>query len=890
VGRTVKVALEAEVGQFKRGMGEAERAAEKLADAIDDIDGAPLDAAAAKAKGLGDAIGDTADKATDDFDEVARHAKKLDDQIRQTEKGIEALAKGFANTGDPKILEAMKQQQGVLRDLTNVRKLLPKPAEAAAAGATLAQRIGAGIAEGLPPQVKVAAIAAGISAAPLLAAAFSGAIIGGAGIGGVVGGLALAAKDERVQAAAKALGDRVEKRLFKAGGAFVQPAIEGLRQVQRTVDDIDLEGIFADSAKLVQPLSMGVSSAIRDIAGALRELIGNAGGPVREISDGIALIGKAASDGLGSLSDNADEGANALKTLFEIIGLTVTSTFTLVNALTELYGISKAIGGDFVLQTLLKATGAEMEKTSGYARRVAGDTNTMGDTMIQAAASAEDLKKKQEALKAVQGLVSASQENLSRTLDTLGGKAGFASRASDALRTAMDNLYGATMRQADANVAYEASWDGLSESVKANKRSLDIHTSAGRANRDALVALIGSTNQAYLADINAGVAIDKARQKHDNRIKSIERESDKLGLNRGKTQDLIKTYGSIPKTKETDLILDGVREVVRALTNLYIYQRALATGKSISSVEQTMRTGSDSGPAKRGGGFAEGGYTGEGGKHEPAGVVHRREFVVRSESTDKIRRTHPGLLEEMNATGQVRGYARGGLVAPVDTSRRWPFATDVSGTYVMSKATAASKVAPAFGNWPSSPSAQRGDSGVWRKVLQLIRSGPKSGSFGNAYRPGDPKWHGSGRAVDWMGYNQDPLASYLAAKRPLELIHRSNRRDYAYTRGKNQGSFNNALMEAHRNHIHIAMNQGGVIPEPVIGIGRSGNSYSFAERGPERVLSHAQTTNGGGGATVVKNFNINVVAAPLTHPREVGRQVVAAVQAYEQGSGKSWRS
>lgn len=118
-----------------------------------------------------------------------------------------------------------------------------------------------------------------------------------------------------------------------------------------------------------------------------------------------------------------------------------------------------------------------------------------------------------------------------------------------------------------------------------------------------------------------------------------------------------------------------------------------------------------------------------------------------------------------------------------------------------------------FGKWPSSPGAQRGDSGVWRAIVAMIRStGPISGAFGNGYRPGDPKWHGSGRAVDWMGYNQDALASFLASRGPLELIHRTNSRDYAYTRGRNKGSFNNALMQAHRNHIHIAFADGGYVP------------------------------------------------------------------------------
>lgn len=119
-----------------------------------------------------------------------------------------------------------------------------------------------------------------------------------------------------------------------------------------------------------------------------------------------------------------------------------------------------------------------------------------------------------------------------------------------------------------------------------------------------------------------------------------------------------------------------------------------------------------------------------------------------------------------------------------------------------------------FGDWPSSPAASRGDSGVWRQIVELIKStGPMSGSFGNGYRAGDPLWHGSGRAVDWMGFNQDGLAQFLAARKPLELIHRTNARDYAYTRGKDKGSFNESLMQAHRNHIHIAFDEGGWLPQ-----------------------------------------------------------------------------
>jgi TP901 family phage tail tape measure protein len=43
-------------------------------------------------------------------------------------------------------------------------------------------------------------------------------------------------------------------------------------------------------------------------------------------------------------------------------------------------------------------------------------------------------------------------------------------------------------------------------------------------------------------------------------------------------------------------------------------------------------------------GFADGGYTGDGGKYTPAGVVHKGEFVINKENTRKYR----GILEQMN--------------------------------------------------------------------------------------------------------------------------------------------------------------------------------------------------------------------------------------------------
>lgn len=63
-------------------------------------------------------------------------------------------------------------------------------------------------------------------------------------------------------------------------------------------------------------------------------------------------------------------------------------------------------------------------------------------------------------------------------------------------------------------------------------------------------------------------------------------------------------------------------------------------------------------------GFAEGGFTGSGGKYEPAGIVHRGEYVVPQRvNYNPAARPHIQALESM----RLRPYADGGFVANTNT-------------------------------------------------------------------------------------------------------------------------------------------------------------------------------------------------------------------------------
>lgn len=773
--------------------------------------------------------------------------------IAATEERLRALSRDAAT------VEVRVKSEKALTDLARLRKQIGDVGEPAATG--FAGRFGSKLSSLLPEELAkslrggmaspsaLAAIGAGaVLFGPTIGGLVAGAVVGAVGIGGIVGGVALAAKDPVIVQQSKRIGDRFAASVKgSALAAFKVPILQALDEVDGAAEKTarKIGQIFASTAPSMSGLVKSLVRAGDALTGSLVVAADQSAAPLQALGLLIERVSTAVSDMIVSLADDADAGKLAFQDLADITVFLVDGFAGMVAILAKVreglesmfQASEKAIYWledhshhlDITIDGYKKGSKAAQLFRDGvigaagsvndydhYLAKAAETTRVYNLALSVQAVTADDVKKAQDRVKATQGA-------LTESLAALGGSTATATQRSSALKTAMDNLYGATMRQADANQAYEASWDGLSDAIKGNSHSLNVHTAAGRTNRSALIALLGSTNDLYVADIAAGTSIANATKKHQNRIAAIKEESKRLGLNTGKTQDLINTYGKIPPKKTTDLILSGVNAIVKALKDLYIFQRAMADGIPIAS--EIAKLNAKAGPAKRFGGYASGGEVGGWSPHRKAdnipALLTAREWVHPVDTVDYY---GPGVMKAIQNRRVPRGllagmYAAGGQVAPVDASTRIPFRVSLAGTHIMTKAEAASKVTPAIGSigaWPSSPSAQRGDSGVWRKIVAFIQAtGPVSGSFGNAYRAGDPLWHGSGRAVDWMGFNQDKLAHIFlrVQSKILEMIHRTNTRDYAYTRGRNMGSFNNALMEAHRNHLHIAMRAGGQVPQ-----------------------------------------------------------------------------
>lgn len=97
-----------------------------------------------------------------------------------------------------------------------------------------------------------------------------------------------------------------------------------------------------------------------------------------------------------------------------------------------------------------------------------------------------------------------------------------------------------------------------------------------------------------------------------------------------------------------NLVVNGKASLGDLLRTLAMMEARTAFSKGIVSLGGAVRSVL---------GFDDGGYTGDGGKLEPAGIVHKGEFVINAENTKRL-----GLSMLNRLNGNPHGYSDGGLV------------------------------------------------------------------------------------------------------------------------------------------------------------------------------------------------------------------------------------
>ncbi|WJR67653.1 hypothetical protein QTA58_02490 [Neorhizobium sp. CSC1952] len=96
-----------------------------------------------------------------------------------------------------------------------------------------------------------------------------------------------------------------------------------------------------------------------------------------------------------------------------------------------------------------------------------------------------------------------------------------------------------------------------------------------------------------------------------------------------------------------DTLLDDV------LDSLFKVNSAAGGGSFLSGILGVLGGGATKFPSAPGGLYSDGGYTGPGGKYEPAGIVHKGEYVFDADATRRL---------GVDNLHRLQGYAQGGLV------------------------------------------------------------------------------------------------------------------------------------------------------------------------------------------------------------------------------------
>lgn len=192
--------------------------------------------------------------------------------------------------------------------------------------------------------------------------------------------------------------------------------------------------------------------------------------------------------------------------------------------------------------------------------------------------------------------------------------------------------------EAAALVTAAAAGRGYAEAVDFARKRAELLTAAQREGKAITPELSAQVDQLARSYVEAGTRAEKAAAK----LKKVE-EAGKRGA-----EALTDTFLSV---------LNGLKSAEEAVADLLLQLAEVQMKQALMGLFSGAFGGFGT---WLGGlfGFASGGYTGRGGTFEPAGIVHRGEFVMSKAATERL---GVGNLEALHGAA-LRGYATGGFV------------------------------------------------------------------------------------------------------------------------------------------------------------------------------------------------------------------------------------
>ncbi|WP_066834915.1 hypothetical protein [Rufibacter ruber] len=233
------------------------------------------------------------------------------------------------------------------------------------------------------------------------------------------------------------------------------------------------------------------------------------------------------------------------------------------------------------------------------------------------------------------------------------------STISSTIQSISDSVTDAAISAFDARMS---ELDSFIQEVQGRLSEIDSQSSEVRSNIDALenelLTAKGTARERIIQQLEQERKKEKQlaqeRKVEDNRIKKA--EQDKLKIEKQKEETLKEQAQLSAALAAVQAVMVGTKA---ALTIFEIADKGFSGWDNIALAIAATATlvGAIATVKNAAKGFADGGYTGDGGKYEVAGVVHKGEYVIPQEIVKK----NGALINNLEAQ-RLRGYADGGMV------------------------------------------------------------------------------------------------------------------------------------------------------------------------------------------------------------------------------------
>jgi hypothetical protein len=249
----------------------------------------------------------------------------------------------------------------------------------------------------------------------------------------------------------------------------------------------------------------------------------------------------------------------------------------------------------------------------------------------------------------------ANAKDFMDTVMSLGGALKSEAEAALEAKQALEEKSRVTLGAFSAETQYREALKAAAAQAKTNDAGIKGNSDAALQNRAALEQLAGAWQNQRAELAASGAATETVERKQREARRAFIETATAMGVPIEQARRLSRELLGIPAKRKVDVSVDDNG----ALTQVNRIKDAIAAlrGKTltIDVVRRTQGMGkmADAADAR---GYATGGYTGPGGKYEPAGIVHRGEVVLPQE----IVRRDWGMLS--TRYGHLPGFADGGMV------------------------------------------------------------------------------------------------------------------------------------------------------------------------------------------------------------------------------------